>query len=355
MASDFVRPATEEDNSALIDLERLCPQGTHLRMYSERGDYFFRARMYGDTRTLVTEDRGRLFGVLAAAMKVLHIGGIVRPAALFYDFRVHPDYRRSVRGRHILVAWKSMERWAEQRGAHLIYGLMKKDNAPMTGLVDDRMGYQFAGGMTVQSKPVFRKAMAGEAPVEISPDDPQLVKRTLSEYGSRNFYPAAFRDSLLSAEMRATGLFSFHQLSSGTSWASIGIFRASRVMRTRVTAIPLVYRILQPVFAALEPLLPLPRIPREGGSIGYCHVFNHCTGGPEGIRLWHRLIAHANNIALAEGATLLTSAFDPDDRFHALFRKGAMNRIDYLLGMKPLRPGVPAELRGFYPDVRDMS
>jgi hypothetical protein len=32
-----------------------------------------------------------------------------------------------------------------------------------------------------------------------------------------------------------------------------------------------------------------------------------------------------------------------------------MNRIDYRLGMKPLRPGVPTELRGFYPDVRDMS
>ena len=49
------------------------------------------------------------------------------------------------------------------------------------------------------------------------------------------------------------------------------------------------------------------------------------------------------NHALDEGATLLTSAFDPDDRFHALFRKRAMNRIEYRLGVKALRPGVPAE------------
>ena len=145
MASDAVRSATEADNPALIDPQRLCPQGTHLRIYSEREDYFFRARMYGDTRTLVTEDGGRLFGVLAAAIKGLYIGGIVRPAAFFYDLRVHPDYRRSVRGRHILAAWKSMERWAEERGAHLVYGLMKKDNVPITGLVDDRLGYLFAG------------------------------------------------------------------------------------------------------------------------------------------------------------------------------------------------------------------
>jgi len=63
-------------------------------------------------------------------------------------------------------------------------------------------------------------------------------------------------------------------------------------------------------------------------------VFNHLAEGPEGIRLW---------LALDEGATLLTIAFDPDDRFHALFRRRAMNRIEYRLGVKALRPGVPAE------------
>ncbi|MBE3132903.1 MAG: GNAT family N-acetyltransferase [Acidobacteria bacterium] len=357
MPSDAVRSATEADNPALIDLERLCPQGARLRMYSEREDYFFRSRLYGDTHVLVAEDRemGRIFGVLAAAMKDLYIGGVVRPAAFFFDLRVHPDYRRSILGRHMLVAWKAMERWAQERGAHLIYGLMKHDNTPMTALVDGRLGYRFAGGMTVQSRPVFRRASVRSAPEVIFPENPRLVKSTLSEYGSRDFYPAVFRDSLLSSEMRASGLFSFHQLSSGASWASVGIFRAFRVMRTRVTAIPLAYRILQPVFSAFEPLLPLPRIPREGGSIGYCHVFNHLAEGPEGTRLWRALIAHANNLARDEGATLLTSAFDPDDRFHALFRRGAMNHIEYRLGMKALRPGVPAELARFYPDVRDMS
>ena len=196
----------------------------------------------------------------------------MRPAAFFFDLRVHPDDRVSVRGRHILAAWKAMERWAEER--------------------------------------------------------------TWAEYGDRDFFPEAFRAGLLSPEMQATGLFSLLHLRSGPSWASIGLFRASRVIRTRVTAIPWAYKLLQPVFSAFEPLLPLPRIPREGGSIGCCHVFNH---------------------ALDEGATLLTSAFDPDDRFHALFRKRAMNRIEYRLGVKALRPGVPAELARFYPDVRDMN
>jgi len=154
-------------------------------MHSEREDYFFRSRLYGDTRVLVAEDRarGRLFGVLAAATKDLYICGLVRPAAFFFDLRVHPDYRVSVRGRHILVAWKAMERWAEERGAHLIYGLMKRDNAAMTALVDRRLGYRFAGGMTFQSRPVFGRVRVDGAPEEIPSDDPRLVERTWAEYG----------------------------------------------------------------------------------------------------------------------------------------------------------------------------
>ncbi len=329
-------------------------------MYSEREDYFLRARMYGDTHTLVAEDRERgiLFGVLAAAMKRLAIGGEIRPAAFFYDLRIHPEYRKTSRGRHMLAAWKAMEAWAGSGGAHVIYGLIKKDNSPMLALVDRRMGYGFAGGMMIRGRPVFRRARVRHAPEEVGADDPQLVAATRARGDERDFFPAEFRDTLLTPPMRDSGLFSFHRLARAGSWASIGLFRSCRVQRTRVMTIPPLYGLAGPVFAALRPLVPLPRIPREGGSIGYCHVFNHHAEGPEGQGLWRELIAWANNAALDEGAELLTGAFDPfdtADRFHAAFRRGALNSIEYRLGMKPLVPGVPAGPFRFYPDVRDMN
>ena len=58
---------------------------------------------------------------------------------------------------------------------------------------------------------------------------------------------------------------------------------------------------------------------------------------------------------MAEGASLLTSAFDPRDPFLPLFRRGALNRIEYLLGVKPLVAGLPESVNGYYPDVRDMN
>jgi hypothetical protein len=369
MPKDAVRVATAEDNEALVSLEKLCPQGTHLRMYSERDDYFYRSRLYGDTRTLVAVDRAKscIFGVLAAAMKDVRIGGALRPAAYFYDLRLHPEYRRSVQGRHMLTAWKQMEQWAAGRGAHLIYGLVKKDNSPMTALVDERMGYRFAGGMVIHSRPVFRPARGGahfpragvsRPPREIPADDPRLVARTRAVYGRLDFYPEVFSQKLDTPAMKEAGLYSFVETERDGSWASIGIFRASRVMRTRVMTIPTSYRLLGPVCAALSPLVPLPRIPRQGGSIGYTCVFNHLAEGPRGIELWRELLGFANNVALADGADLLTSAFDPfdaSDVFRPAFRRGSLNTLEYGLGLKAFSPGLETARFSYFPDVRDMN
>jgi GNAT superfamily N-acetyltransferase len=363
MLSDAIRAATEADNTALRELERSCPQGTRLRIYSERDDYFFRSRLYGNDHTLVAEDRqqGRLIGVMAAATKEVYLGGVVRPAAWFYDLRVHPDYRRSVLGRHMLGVWNAMERWAQESGAHLIYGLVKSDNDPMIGMRDKRSGYRFVGGMQVVSRAVFRRAGVREPPEEVHPQDAELPRALWARYGSRDFYPADFRHELLTPAMAASGLFSFFRLRREGSWAALGLFRSARVQRTRVMRLPASYKLLRPLFSGLSPLLPLPRIPTEGGSIGYFCLFASIAEGPQGLDLWRELVAHANNLALAEGATLLTAAFDPGDAvragepFLAEFRRGALNRIDYLLGVRPLAPDLPQSVNGYFPDVRDMN
>jgi hypothetical protein len=197
-----------------------------------------------------------------------------------------------------------------------------------------------------------------EAPEEVPPRDAELSRAVWERYGRRDFYPAAFRHDLLSPAMEASGLFGFYRLRRGSSWAALGLFRAVRVQRTRVVRIPAGYKLLQPLFGALSPLVPLPRIPREGGGIGYCCVFNPVAEGPRGLALWRELLAHANNLALEEGATLLTGAFDPGDPgdpFLPEFRRGALNRIDYLLGMQPLVPGAPEAAHGYFCDVRDMN
>lgn len=359
MTGEAVRPALPGDNPPLIELERSCPQGTRLALYSEREDYFFRSTLYGNHHTLVAVDRaqGRLIGVMAATRKEVAVGGREVPAVFFYDLRVHPDYRRTALGRHMLRVWNEMERWAEKSGAHLIYGLVKGDNEPMMALQRKRAGYRFAGRVAVVSRPVFRPLRAGRPAEEVDLDreDGGMAARMRAEYGSRQLAPAVFRDRYLTPEMKRTGLFSCYRLRAGDSFASIGLFRINRVTGMRVIRLPWSYSLARPLCEALRPLLPLPRIPRLGDPIRYCVLFNHLAEGPRGLELWKELLRQANNLAWGEGATLLTSPFDASDRFLPHFARGALNRIDYLLGVRPLRPWLPETFSPYYPDVRDMD
>jgi hypothetical protein len=69
MPPDALRIATPADNDALKELELACPQGTKLRIASERDDSFARSRLYGNDCTLVGVNRtkDRIFGVIAVS------------------------------------------------------------------------------------------------------------------------------------------------------------------------------------------------------------------------------------------------------------------------------------------------
>ena len=123
----------------------------------------------------------------------------------------------------------------------------------------------------------------------------------------------------------------------------------------RVLKLPWYYRLLRPLFEALRPVLPLPVIPAEGDQVRYFHVFNHLAEGPDGDALWKKLLAHINNLALVEGATIITGCFTPGDRFHAMFKHGAMNTIRYRIGYKTLAGDGEYSFSPSAPDVRDMD
>ena len=220
--------------------------------------------------------------MIAASAKDVLIGGVPRKIVVFNDARVHPDYRRTVLARHMLGAWLRLERWAKEVGADAICGLVKADNEAMLGFQGKRSEYQFVGRMVVLNRPVFRRARAGPTPEQVPVGDLEIADALWREYGERDFVPVALRERCPTAEMEATGLFSTWRLRRGGSWASIGVYRVSRTMRTRVIAIPWYYRLMGPVFSAVRPVVPLPRIPVPGGTIGYTFVYNHLAAGPQG-------------------------------------------------------------------------
>jgi GNAT superfamily N-acetyltransferase len=357
MSDSGIRPVTPADNDALIEIERACPQGSRLIMHSERKDYLYRAKLFGNHHTMVAVDHGRVFGVLAATLKKVLIDGEEVDVAYFYDLRVHPDFRRTVSGRNMLKVWFETEKWAKDSGAQVMYGMIKGDNETMLGMQRRKRAYKFSGKMLIVSRPVYREQSVN-APIELvdlSLHGKDLAAEVFAEYGSKNLFPANLTSTYLTGEMEKTGLFSCYRIVSGDSWASVGLYKISRETWMRVLKLPWYYRVMRPLFETLRPVIPLPVIPAEGDQVRYYHVFNHLVRGPAGDALWKKLMAHINNLAFSDGTTIITGSFCPGDRFYSMFKHGAMNTIPYRIGYKSLSGDREYTFSSFAPDVRDMD
>lgn len=95
----IIREATQDDNDALIEMERRSPLDLGDRLLTfDRGPHFFaHQEMEEHGRVLVAEDAGRLVGVVAGAWHDVLIEGQRRRLIYIHQGRMLPEYRR----RHI--------------------------------------------------------------------------------------------------------------------------------------------------------------------------------------------------------------------------------------------------------------
>ena len=79
MASEIViRDAREEDNQALIDLDRQSVMGGEIELVFDRSpDFFARSRAYEQFRMCVAEEDGAVIGVGGGTIKSLRVDGSV--------------------------------------------------------------------------------------------------------------------------------------------------------------------------------------------------------------------------------------------------------------------------------------
>jgi ribosomal protein S18 acetylase RimI-like enzyme len=354
MADFILREATFDDSKKLKILEQECPQGTNLKILSDRDDFFYRSKLYGNHYTLVAVESERIIGVLAAVKKQVNINGRQALGIFLYDLRVHPDYRRTFGGRIMLRAWRMVENWSVEQKADFTYGYVKSDNLIMRGFFN-RKGYTSAGNMAVTGRPVFKIKKTNYLLEKIDCNDKTLSQDYNKEYGSKNLMPSVLQKTYLSPEMENTGIYDCYRISNGNSYASAGLVRISELVRTKVIKIPLYYILAGVVSRLLNKIIPLPIIPKTNGLLKYYHCINHFMYGPEGMVLWKELMKHFNNIAYNNGNTLLTSSFDKNDLFYKEFSRGSISSINYIIGYKKINQKMPDKLSPFYPDPRDMD
>lgn len=120
------------DETELLELERLCPQGTRLRLGFRRPTFRRRAESFDDWAIFTGRVDGRLIAVSAAATKPALLFGAPAKAAFGFDLRVHPAFRGRGIGERMTRAGAE---WSARR-ADLVYSWIATGNGASRTVLD---------------------------------------------------------------------------------------------------------------------------------------------------------------------------------------------------------------------------
>jgi len=343
-----IREATPEDNQALLCLEADSPQGTGISILIDREDYFYRSRLHDQSKVLIAEEDEKLVGVMAFAIKHVHLEDSIEPVAYFYDLRGDASYRRSMK-RGLFRLWKAALEEMEEAGARFIYGHVKADNFDSLS-VSTKIGGQIVTSFDILSLPCLRGA---------APDlDPHLdnleseVSRIQEMVGARNLRPPSLQDAYQRGAQLGylKGIF---RLESGSSFAQISAWDLTKIYKGRVVHMPLELRVLGKVLNPLSTLVPVPRIPVTGEQIAYLTLFDPITRGPKGRGLLKQLVQRIRRQAYHDQVDILTLFAYTDDPLVELPRFFPERILHYHTVVRPITalelPDPP-----LYLDIRDI-
>jgi hypothetical protein len=343
-----IRQATPDDNQALLRLEAESPQGTGISILIDREDYFYRSRLHDRSKILIAEEKEKLVGVMAFAVKDAILDGEVEPVAYFYDLRGEASYRRSMK-RGLFRLWKAVAEEIEAAGALFIYGHVKADNYQSLS-VTTKMGAQEVASFDILSLPCLR-GRAFELDTHLDHLDEE-VERIQEFVGDRCMRPP----DLLEPYRRGAELGylrGIYRLSSGSSFAQVSAWDLSRIYRGRVVHMPIGLKALGWGLNPLSRLLPVPHVPVEGQRISYLQLFDPVCRGPNSHALLKRLVQQIRRDAYQHGIDILTFFLYRDDPLATLPTFFPETVLHYHTMVRPLSSARMPE-PPLYLDIRDI-
>jgi hypothetical protein len=343
-----IREATPDDNDALLRLEAESPQGTGISILIDRDDYFYRSRLHERSKILIAEEKDKLVGVMAFAIKEIRLGGELEKAAYFYDLRGEASYRRSMK-RGLFRLWRTVLDEIEEAGAEFIYGHVKADNFDSLS-VSTKIGAQVVASFDILSLPSLRGPR-----VELDPHLDHLeeeVAQIEDCVGDRDVRP----QSILAPYERGAQLGylkGIYRLQQEGSFAQVSAWDLTKIYKGRVLHMPLGLKALGKVLNPLSHVIPVPRVPRVGERISYLQLFDPICQGPGGKDLLKRLIQMIRRLAYHEGIDIVTLFAYVDDPLAARPRFFPEEVLHYHTMVRPITvdrlPTPP-----LYLDIRDI-
>lgn len=328
-----VRPYVPADDAAAVELEVACVQGRSLALRFRRPAFAARSAVYEDAAIFCGWLGGRLVGTVAAARKPVELRGRTIQATYFYDLRVHPDARGQGLS-HDLIRVALAEQAAD---AECRYVLVAGQNERMLGLL--RGGYHHPHEVSISlvyaCVPVYRRRGGMAAQV----DPAEVRARHLAAW--RPTFRPAYRPE------RMVG----HVASYAVDGAGCSVWTNEALLAEEVVRLPSVLRGLGRMADTLRPLVPLPRVPRQGEAIPSWFLYDVYADSEAALG---RLLDAVSDAALEAGRTVLYLLLRPGDPLLAWTR--AARRLMFTLPYRFLARGthVPDPQEPLYLDIRDL-
>ncbi len=343
----IVRPATANDNTKLIDIEKLTPQGEQIKLVSERKDYFFRANKFENPILLVAEDddQGDILGIMGVGPVTVRLQGETVHGGLIFDWRSNPLTQQGL-PRHMLRLWQKAQTEIDNQGLKFIFGYVKDDNVRSMTILQ-KYGAQSVEEKMFLTMPVhasFCRDRKGMGKVDVAHTiDPELEKRVLEQnFGSLDLFSEPADATFLAKEREQ---YMFGKFTYGKS--ALKVWDTNAEYSQRVLNMPLLYKVARPVFAAASKVIPLPRIPKLGDEIKVWQLYDLVLNQTDDLPY---LLEKVRLAAIENGIDYLVTCMNAKDPGFDQIAKRAWVRLKYHLFFVPMED-IPLPKAPTYFDV----
>lgn len=317
----LLRPFEEKDNAALLEIEKLCPQGNDkIAEAMDKSPYSVaRYGLYDNWNVYVAEEDNRVAGWTGWTLKQDSDG---RKYAYLAEVIVHPDFQRKGIGTELTG---KAESYLNERGASYVYCYVFEANDASNAMFS-KNGYENIGNMQIQAISVYKKSqVASEFGIRSAEkEDISDIVNLINNYNSGRTHFVPFTTESFENHINNIPDYSIENIrvafSDGRIVACTGLWDLSSLAKMYYAREPAAMRFLGRLLNFIGQFTSMPRIPAENELFDIYYLTDYAFM-PEGSDAMLNLVRYLNNVVLDKQRYFIAALLTPDDPVAALVKK----------------------------------
>jgi ribosomal protein S18 acetylase RimI-like enzyme len=347
-----IRVADDADNAELLDLEKMCPQGTNLVLQFDRSpDFFLRSQVYDNYKVYVAEEKSKIVGTVGTTIKEFNMGKEAVKGVYIYDLRVHPAFRGRGIGSKLV-----QQVMAEENEADLAYGHIMEENYPSIALFK-WLGFQNIHDYMLLNVPLYKRQEQTTNKVrKMIPDDaPKVVDLINDHYHRHDFFAPLNTDSFLKRTKQLTD-YGFQSTQvvevENRIVACAGLWDYSGILRPSVLRVTARLKMLTYILKFANFFTNTMKLPSVGEFFRLMYVTDLAfTEETDSVK---KLIKNCFGLSYSCGCNFLVFPLDPLNPAIPLIAKYRPIRTSYHIYAKSLKDKALNIQRMVYVDAMDL-